>query len=89
MSSSKDVRNWIISLIILAVGIKAVMIFMQNYLSALSIVNLPEDIVGSVNSLGTLMIYGLAGLTFLLIIYYFSKRSDEKKEKGEKNAPRV
>jgi len=80
---SKSARNLIIALAILAIGIKLVMIVFNNYLSRLVIGNMFPDMVGSVENLGTLMIYGIIVLIVLSVPFYLSARS---KEKGVKKA---
>ena len=80
---SRDVRNLIITLIILAIGIKLI-----TLISASSISNIPgiesvSKVVESFKGLGDLSLYGIAFLVILLIPYYFSKRSKEKKQYGE------
>ena len=76
---SRDVRNLIITLIILAIGIKLI-----TLISASSISNVPgvesiSNVVKSFTGLGDLSLYGIAFLVILLIPYYLSKRSQEKK----------
>ena len=86
--SSKSVRNVIIALIILAIGIKLIMVLFNGYLSNLGVsVSGIGDLVGAVDKYGTWAIYGIIIIIIVAIPVYLSKRSDEKKGKivdGEK-----
>jgi hypothetical protein len=75
---SKDVRNAIISLIVLAAGVKAVMIVSATQLVGFDLAGLP-DFVQAVDSLGTLLILAFAALAVILIPFYVYKRRQEKK----------
>jgi uncharacterized membrane protein len=89
--NSKDNRNLIIALIILAIGIKIILMAFSNYLSKNvgGIVGGFSDLTGSVESMGTLIIYGIIVLIILLIPFYLSKRSEEKKMTKEKVKPKL
>jgi hypothetical protein len=78
MTSSKSVRNAILTLIILAIGIYGVMYVFQNLLSQYSISGF-TDMIGSVREIGMLMIYGIGALIFILLILWISKKYDERK----------
>lgn len=78
---SRDVRNLIIALIIVAVGIKLITWVSGNYISNISLANF-SDLVKAFTGLGDLAMYGLIILAILLIPYYLSKRSQEKKIRG-------
>ncbi len=59
--TAKNVRNLILTLIILAIGVKLIL---------------------WIAGLGDLAMYGLILLAILLIPYYLSKRSQERKRSG-------
>ncbi len=79
MASSKDIRNLIISLIILAVGIWFLIRIAKAYIGAVP--SGFEEIANSLDSVGTLITLGIAFLVVILIIAYFAKHSDEKRGK--------
>ena len=74
---SKRIRDLIISLIILIISIKLLTMIGFSYISNAGL-NMPEFAV-SIEALGNMMIIGLSFLTILLIPFYLSKRSEEKK----------
>lgn len=77
--SAKDVRNLILTLIILAIGIKLIMWITGNYIGNAGSFS---DLVAGFTGLGDLAMYGLILLAILLMPYYLSKRSQEKKIRG-------
>jgi hypothetical protein len=83
--AAKDVRNLIITLIILAVGIKLIVLISQTYTkTAASAADLTgvanfTGIVDAINSLSDLIVLGLGILIIILIPVYLSKRSNERK----------
>jgi hypothetical protein len=88
--AAKDVRNLIVTLIILVVGIKAIVLVSQTYTrTAASAADLTgvanfSNLVGAAESLSNLVIIGLAVLIIILIPVWLSKRSSEKKLVGVK-----
>ncbi|MEM7819890.1 MAG: hypothetical protein QXD48_03620 [Candidatus Aenigmatarchaeota archaeon] len=78
---SKNIRNLILTLIIVIIGIKIIIFIFQNHLSRFEVVNIATDIINFVFKIGELIIYGLIFLIIILIPIYFSKRSDEKEIK--------
>ena len=83
---SKKIRDLIIALIILIVGIKLLTMIGFSYVFSTGL-EIPE-LAGSIEPLGNMMIMGLSFLIVILIPFYLSKRSEEKKqeniEKGRK-----
>lgn len=75
---SKDARNLILTLIIIAIGIKIISIVTGRYVSAAGAGGFGE-LIAAFTGLGDLALYGLIFLAILLIPYYLSKRSQEKK----------
>lgn len=77
--TAKNVRNLILTLIVLAIGIKLILWISGNYIG-----NAGEfsSLVAGFTGLGDLAMYGLILLAIILIPYYFSKRSQEKKRSG-------
>lgn len=75
---AKDARNMIIALIVVAIGIKLITWISGRYISGTNFSGV-EDIVKAMGGLGDLALYGIAVIVILLIPYYFSKRSQEKK----------
>lgn len=75
---AKDIRNLIISLIIVAVGIKLITAISRDYMSSVGSVGSFSELIGSFNSLGDFALYGLVLLAILLVPFYLSKRSKEK-----------
>lgn len=74
---AKSVRNLIITLVILAAGIKLIAFIAQSSIPAgLSV---PEGLKNSIEGVSTLVILGIAVLVLILIPVYLSKRSGEKK----------
>ena len=73
--ASKDMRNGIIALIILALGIKIILYITGNYID----ISAAGDIGKSFQSMGDLFIYGAAIIAILLVPFYLSARSNEKK----------
>lgn len=74
---SKKIRDLIATLIILIIGIKLLATIGFSYISNAG-VNMPEFAV-SIEALGNMMVIGLSFLTIILIPFYLSKRSEEKK----------
>lgn len=69
---SKDIRNLILTLIILAVGIKLILLISAHYIAQAGAFS---ELATAFQGLGDLTIYGLAAIVLLLLPYYFSKRS--------------
>jgi len=78
---SKKIRDLIITLIILVIGIKLLTMIGFSYISSTGL-DIPE-LAGSVEALGNMMIMGMSFLTVILIPFYLSKRSEEKKLEKE------
>ena len=75
---AKDARNLIITLVIVAVGIKLIAFISGRYISGTGFGGFSE-LVAAFLGLGDLALYGLIVLAILLVPYYLSKRSQEKK----------
>ncbi len=74
---SKNVRNYIIALLIVAIGVKLITLISSRYIPA-GFAGF-SDLVKGFTGLGDLVLYGLIILAILLLPYYFSKCSEEKK----------
>jgi len=74
---SRDVRNLILTLAILALGIKIITYISGRFITQAGTAGF-SGLVGAFTGLGDLMVYGLAAIALLLIPFYFSKRSSEK-----------
>ncbi len=79
---SKNISNVIISLVILAVGIKAIAIHAKSYIQTPA-PGIPPEILGSLDSVGNLFVLGIAIIILILLPFYLSKRSEENKQKLE------
>lgn len=80
MPTSKDIRNLIITLVILAAGIWIMLRIAGGFIGTI-----PSGFGGigsSLESIGTILTLGIAVLIVILIILYFAKRSDEKKQQA-------
>ena len=75
---AKDVRNLIISLIVVAIGIKLITWISNHYVSASGFAGFSE-LINAFAGLGDLALYGLIFFAIILVPYYLSKRSQEKK----------
>lgn len=82
--SAKSVRNLIFTLVILLVGIRAALFFFKSFLSKFEILSSFKNFVDVIYGMNDLITYALIALIIILIPFYLSKRSSEKK--GEKNA---
>jgi len=75
---SKDVSKLIVSLLVLAIGIKVITIIAKGYIQQ-PVAGIPPELVGSLDSVGNLFIMGIGVIILILLPFYFSKRSEEKK----------
>jgi len=76
---AKDARNLIITLFIVAIGIKLIATISGRYISSAGGAGTFSSLVAAFLGLGDLAMYGLIVLAILIIPYYLSKRSQEKK----------
>lgn len=83
---SKDLSNLIISLFILAAGVKIVTILARGYITAPAI-GISPGIINSIDNVGNLFLIGIGVLILILIPFYLSKRSEESKQKAMKANP--
>jgi hypothetical protein len=77
---SKKIRDLIITLIVLIVGIKLLVVLGLSYISSIGFM---AELTGSLEPLGNVLIIGLAFLIIILVPFYLSKRSEEKKGKAK------
>lgn len=77
---SKDILNLIISLIVLAAGVKIIAVVAKSYIPASPAYVSPE-LLASVDAISNLFILGTGVLVLILLPFYFSKKSEEKKVK--------
>lgn len=75
---SKSVRNLIIALVILLIGIRMIVFVFNNYMSRFAVAGSLTEIVAAVEGMGTLLTYGIIVLIIIAIPFYLSKRSGEK-----------
>ncbi len=73
--SSRDIRNGILALIILALGIKLILYITGKYVD----ISAAGEIGKSLENVGDLFIYGAVIIAIILIPFYLSSRSSEKK----------
>jgi len=78
--AAKDIRNLIISLFIAAAGIKLLLMLSSGYIKSSGIGGI-DKIISSFEGIGNLLFYAAVAIALLLIPFYLSKKSDEKKEK--------
>ncbi len=71
----KSARNWIITLIILAIGVKALVYATAHFVD----ISAAGELGKFLNDTGNLLIYGFVILAIILIPFYLSARSDERK----------
>ncbi len=80
--TSKDIRNLILTLVIVAVGVKLITLTTKNikdiYVGVIGGSSF-AGLINALDSIGDLILYGLLIIAILLIPYYLSKRSQEKK----------
>ncbi len=80
--SSKSVKNLILTLIILIIGVNLI-----SYVSKTSMANYPlagiESITGAVSGMANLLTIGIGILIIILIPVWLSSRSKEKKETNQ------
>jgi len=76
--SSKSIRNGIITLIILALGVKLIFYVLEKFID----ISQAGDIGKSLTGMGDLFVYGVAALAIILVPFYLSARSSEKKNAG-------
>ncbi|MBI4154202.1 hypothetical protein HY501_02610 [Candidatus Woesearchaeota archaeon] len=77
--AAKDVRNLILALIILIIGIFLLTRIGKNFTSNLALPSSVPNIVTVIDSVSTLLTLGLGVLVIILMPFYLSKRSQEKK----------
>lgn len=89
MTEAKDISNWIITLVILAVGLWVLLTVGKAFIAGASQPGLPidKDILASVDSISLLLAIGVGVIVLLLIPIYIAKRSQEKKEKISNKNP--
>ncbi len=75
---SKKIRDFILTLVVLIVGIKLLVVIGLSYISDVGF----SGLTGSMETMSNLFIIGLAFLIIILVPFYLSKRSDEKKKKS-------
>lgn len=72
--TSKDIRNGIIALLVLAVGIKLILYIVSSY------INISEagEIGKSMENIGNIFFYAAILIAIILIPFYLSSRNSEK-----------
>ena len=77
LMKAKDARNLIITLIVLAIGIKILTTLGSRYATQAGAAGF-ESLIKGFAGLGDLAMYGIILLAVLLVPYYFHKRSQER-----------
>ena len=77
---SKKIRDLIATLIIIAIGIKIITMIGLYYIPTLEVVGISLGILNSMIYLGNMFMLGMIALAIIIIPFYLSKRSDEKKQ---------
>lgn len=77
---AKDVRNLIISLFIIAVGIKLILNISAGFISQVQVTQVID--VPPLEGIGNLFIFALAIFMLVLVPVYLSKRREEHKQAG-------
>ena len=77
--AAKDIKNLIIAIIVLLVGIRLLVIIAKGYIPQSSLV--PKDLLLSVDALSNLFTLGLVIVLLFAVPFYLSRRSEEKKQK--------
>ena len=87
MAEAKDIRNWIITLVILAGGLWVLLTVGKGFIAGVSQPGLPIDkgLLASVDSISLLLAIGVGAIIILLIPIYIAKHLQEKKAASNKN----
>ena len=75
---SKKIRDLILTLVVLIVGIKLLVVIGLSYISDVGF----SGLTSSMESMSDILIIGLAFMIIILVPFYLSKRSEEKKKKS-------
>ena len=75
--SAKNIRNGILTLVILAIGIKLILYITAKFVD----ISAAGDIGKSLDSMGSLFVYGALALAIILLPFWLSARSGDKKSK--------
>lgn len=88
---AKDVRNLILSLIILMAGIKLLTVIGANYIgqARAAVPGLDPQLAYSLESIGNTFVLGAGALTLLLIPVWLLQRSKEKKQRQQAQLQQV
>ncbi len=77
---AKDVKKSILTIVVVAIGIKIITVASKNlkdiYAGTVGDSSFAE-LINALDSLGSLVLYGLLIIAILLVPYYLSKRSQE------------
>ncbi len=76
--SAKDIKKFIITLIILVIGINILWYLGKNFISKFP-VNITTDLTPAITNITNLLSVGIIVIVVILIPVYLSKRSEEKK----------
>jgi hypothetical protein len=77
--SSRDIRNGILTLIILAIGVKLILYITGTYIDISS----AGEIGKSLDDIGTLFIYGALAIAVLLVPFYLSARGKGRQQNND------
>jgi flagellar biogenesis protein FliO len=77
--AAKDVRNLILAIIILIIGIFVLTRIGKGFMANIKLPSTAPDIIASIEGMSTVLILGLGIIVIILIPIYLSKRSGEKK----------
>lgn len=79
--SAKSVRNLILTLIILIIGIFILVRIGKGFTGTSPFATSTQNLIASIDSLSNMLILGLVIIVIILIPIYLSRRSEEKKIK--------
>lgn len=78
-TASKDIRNLIITLLILGIGARLILYITERYVNIAAAGGIGQ----SLNEIGIFLFYGAIVLALLLVPFWLSSRSNEKKRSAE------
>lgn len=85
----KEIRNTMISLAVLAVGIWFVINITKSYATVTSLPGIPDGLTNSLDSLGMLFLYAIVGIEVLLFLaWLYSRKGGNSSGKGNTPLPR-
>lgn len=78
----KEIRNAIISLVVLGVGIWSILGMAKSYYAGTDLPGIPEGLAGSLDSIGRVFLYAIGFITLiLLILYVYARKAGSSAER--------